>query len=46
VERAGDQEKLGMTFYQATRHSMVSRNLARGASLDELSAAVGHSSQS
>lgn len=33
-----------MTFYQATRHSFVSRNLARGASLDEVSAAVGHSS--
>jgi integrase len=33
-----------LTWYQATRHSFVSRNLARGASLDEVSAAVGHSS--
>lgn len=33
-----------MTFYQATRHSFVSRNLKEGASLDEVSAAVGHSS--
>ncbi len=33
-----------MTFYQATRHSFVSRNLAAGVSLDEVSSAVGHSS--
>jgi integrase len=33
-----------MTWYEATRHSFVSRNLANGASLDEVSAAVGHSS--
>jgi len=33
-----------MTWYQATRHSFVSRHLSRGASLDEVSAAVGHSS--
>ncbi len=33
-----------MTWYQATRHSFVSRHLAAGASLDEVSAAVGHSS--
>ena len=33
-----------LTWYQATRHSFVSRNLARGATLDEVSAAVGHSS--
>lgn len=33
-----------MTFYHATRHSFVSRSLSRGASLDEVSAAVGHSS--
>jgi hypothetical protein len=32
---------LAMTFYQATRHSFVSRNLSRGASLDEVSAAMG-----
>ncbi|MCE9576299.1 MAG: hypothetical protein K8W52_24330 [Deltaproteobacteria bacterium] len=33
-----------MTWYQATRHSFVSRHLSAGASLDEVSAAVGHSS--
>jgi integrase len=33
-----------MTWYEATRHSFVSRHLAAGASLDEVSAAVGHSS--
>jgi len=33
-----------MTWYQATRHSFVSRHLSRRASLDEVSAAVGHSS--
>ena len=33
-----------MTWYQATRHSFVGRHLSRGASLDEVSAAVGHSS--
>jgi len=40
------RKKLGLTltFYQATRHSFVSRNRARGVSLDEASAAVGHSS--
>lgn len=31
-----------MTWYEATRHSFVSRNLAAGAQLDEVSAAVGH----
>lgn len=36
--------KLKLTWYQATRHSFVSRNLAAGASLDEVSSAVGHSS--
>jgi integrase len=33
-----------VSWYQATRHSFVSRHLAAGASLDEVSAAVGHSS--
>ena len=34
-----------MTFYQATRHSFVSRNLdGRTASEDEVRLAVGHSS--
>ena len=47
VENEGtDQERKvpSLTFYQATRHSFVSRNLAGGATLDEVSAAVGHSS--
>jgi integrase len=35
---------LKLTWYQATRHSFVSRSLSRGISLDEVSAAVGHSS--
>jgi integrase len=35
---------VALTWYQATRHSFVSRNLKNGASLDEVSAAVGHSS--
>jgi integrase len=39
---AASKHGLSMTWYQATRHSMVSRNLAAGASLDEVSAAVGH----
>jgi integrase len=33
-----------MTLYHATRHSFVTRNLVAGASLDEVSVAVGHSS--
>ncbi len=33
-----------LTWYQATRHSFVSRSLTHGASLDEVSRAVGHSS--
>ncbi|WP_428262153.1 tyrosine-type recombinase/integrase [Haliangium sp.] len=43
-ERLRDQLGLGLTWYQATRHSFVSRLLAAGASLDEVSTAVGHSS--
>lgn len=43
-EAVAKQLGLEMTFYHATRHSFVSRNLSRGASLDEVSAAVGHSS--
>jgi integrase len=35
---------LEMTWYQATRHSFVSRSILGGATLDEVSAAVGHSS--
>lgn len=33
-----------MRWYDGTRHSFVSRALAAGASMDEVSAAVGHSS--
>jgi integrase len=33
-----------MTWYQATRHTAVSRALKAGVQLDEVSAAVGHSS--
>lgn len=44
-ERIRDQFALGnLTWYQATRHSFTSRLLAAGASLDEVSAALGHSS--
>lgn len=35
-----------LTFYQATRHTFVSRNLRDGAQLEEVSAALGHSSPS
>lgn len=35
---------LGLTWYQATRHSFVSRSLSAGASLDEVSASLGHHS--
>jgi integrase len=43
-ERAAKACKVkGLTFYEATRHSFVSRNLKAGISLDEVSAAVGHS---
>src|SRR5262249_8955724 len=41
---AAAKHRLEMTFYQATRHSFTSRNLSAGASLDEVSAALGHSS--
>lgn len=43
-KEASDAIGLEMTFYEATRHSFVSKKLAEGASLDEVSAAVGHSS--
>ena len=39
-----DGEKVEMTWYQATRHSNITRKLEEGASLDEVSASVGHSS--
>jgi integrase len=35
---------VAFTFYQATRHSFCSRSLKAGATLDEVSEAVGHSS--
>ena len=35
---------LELSWYQATRHSFVSRLLQAGATLDEVSSAVGHSS--
>jgi integrase len=40
----GKSEETLMTFYEATRHSFTSRNLKNGASLDEVSGALGHSS--
>ena len=43
-DRAAGACGVSLTWYQATRHSFVSRSLAAGASLDEVSAAVGHSS--
>ena len=43
-ERAAKEIGVDLTWYQATRHSFVSRSLKNGASLDEVSAAVGHSS--
>jgi integrase len=39
-----DGERVEMTWYQATRHSNITRKLEEGASLDEVSASVGHSS--
>jgi hypothetical protein len=33
---------VGLTWYEATRHSFVSRNLKAGVQLDEVSAAVGY----
>lgn len=36
--------EVGLTWYEATRHSFVSRNAEAGVPLDEISAAVGHSS--
>jgi len=42
-ERARDALGLRLNFYQATRHSFASRNLSRGVPLDEVAAALGHS---
>jgi integrase len=35
--------KVEMTFYEATRHSFISRSLSAGVPLEEVSSAVGHS---
>jgi integrase len=43
-EKARTACGVSMTFYEATRHSFISRNLEAGVPLDEVSAAVGHSS--
>jgi integrase len=42
-ERACEALGLNLTWYQATRHSFASRNLSRGVALDEVAAALGHS---
>lgn len=50
-QRAEEAEKAGkkppsdiaLTWYQATRHSFVTRSLEAGAPLDEVSEAIGHS---
>lgn len=42
-ELAAEALGLGLTWYQATRHSFASRNLSRGVALDEVAAALGHS---
>jgi len=48
VERAWDDVRphleQDLTWYQATRHTFTTRGLEAGASLDEVSAALGHSS--
>lgn len=41
---AADALGLELGYYEATRHSFASRNLAAGASLDEVAAALGHAS--
>lgn len=43
-ETAAQKVGVDLTWYQATRHTFVSRNLKAGVPLDEVSAAVGHSS--
>jgi integrase len=42
-EKAADALGLSLTWYEATRHSFASRNLSRGVALDEVAAALGHS---
>ena len=43
-EKARQTVGLSLTWYQATRHTAVSRALKAGVPLDEVAAAVGHSS--
>ena len=42
--KAAPKHKIELTWYQATRHTFTSRALKGGATLDEVSAALGHSS--
>jgi integrase len=42
-ELAAEALGLGLSWYQATRHSFASRNLSRGVPLDEVASALGHS---
>jgi integrase len=42
-EDAAEKCGITLTWYEATRHSFVSRSLKNGVPLDEVSAAVGHS---
>lgn len=39
-----EKQLIALTWYEATRHSFTTRLLEAGASLDEVSAALGHSS--
>jgi integrase len=41
--RAREALGLALTWYEATRHSFASRSLSRGAGLDEVADALGHS---
>jgi integrase len=43
-EEAAEKVGVDLTWYNATRTTFVSRNLKAGVPLDEVSAAVGHSS--
>ena len=43
-EKAAPKHGVKLTWYQATRHTFTSRALEAGATLDEVSAALGHSS--
>ncbi len=43
-EAVAPEHGVSLTWYQATRHTFTTRALEAGASLDEVSAALGHSS--